>query len=80
MTSVEIQTLILKSLRHDAKGLDHFQIAADTGQAPFRVRAELRVLRRGRLVRDYLGFGRVMWCLTGRGWDQVHGADQLELA
>ncbi len=67
MTSTEIQREILLELRTDARGLDEFQIAASTGQAAFRVRAELKALKRQRLVRESLHERGVLWFLTPLG-------------
>lgn len=77
MTSVEIQRAILRSLRWGK--LDHFQIAADITQAPFRVRAELKTLRRERLVRDELAARGVLWELTSLGYEAAFHNEQLEL-
>lgn len=73
MTTEQIQAMILAALRRDPHGLDHWQIAATIAQAPFRVRAELRVLKRRGLVIDH--GSRIVWTLTSQGW---HHADQLE--
>lgn len=79
MTSVEIQAAILKALRANARGRDYVDVADEIDQAPFRVRAELRVLRRNHLVRDYMAPGRARWCLTAPGWAFVYEADRLEM-
>lgn len=79
ITSLELQSRILQALRHGAR--DHFQVAADLTQAPFRVRAELKALKRQRLVReqfDYAG-NRVVWELRASGWAVVYGADQTTI-
>lgn len=76
-TSTELQREIMHALIHG--GLDQFQIAADIGDAPFRVRAELRELKRDRLVRDRVGPRAITWELTDRGYTTALAADQLEL-
>jgi hypothetical protein len=50
-----------------AGALDHFQIAADIGAAPFLVRAELQQLRRERLVGEQPVRTTVAWQLTEKG-------------
>lgn len=71
MTSTEIQREILLELRSDARGLDEFQIAASTGQATFRVRAELKALKREWLVRETLHERGALWFLTPCAADSV---------
>lgn len=79
VTSQELQTRILQALRHGR--LDQFQIAADINQAPFRVRAELKALKRQRLVREEfdLAGNHVVWELRASGWAVVYGADQQSI-
>lgn len=76
-TSQQLQRDIMHALIHG--GLDQYQIAADVADAPFRVRAELRHLKRDRLVRDKAGARAITWELTDRGYTTALGADQLEL-
>lgn len=59
--------------------LDHFQLAAELGEAPFRIRAELQDLRRDRLVTMRLGPTRITWELTARGAHVAMGHQQLTL-
>jgi predicted ArsR family transcriptional regulator len=63
---------ILGALREGA--LDHFQIAADIGAAPFLVRAELDRLRRDQLVREQLVRTTVAWHLTEKGVEVAAGS------
>jgi hypothetical protein len=76
MTSDQIQHEILEVLCKDARPLDQFQVGASIGQAPFRVRAELRVLKRLRLVRDTHTGSRHAWELTAAGYADVYTARQ----
>lgn len=71
MSSVGIQREILLALRSDTRGLDQFQIAASTGQAVFRVTAELKALKRDQLVRDTPHQHGVLWFLTIRGQERI---------
>jgi predicted transcriptional regulator len=73
----DIRHRILTALKHGH--LDHFSIAADLGEPPFRVRAELRELRRDRLVRDHIGPAGHRWELTDRGAAIAHHEDQTQL-
>lgn len=69
MTSQQIQRALIVALaKRDGTG-NHFELADDIDQAPFRVRAELRDLRRQRLVRETLNPKQHVWTLTGRGWE-----------
>lgn len=77
MTSQQIQRLIVIELRNGP--LDQFQIAAGIGQAPFRVRAELRHLKRDRLVRDYINGGRLDWELTAKGLREAFAVDHQQM-
>lgn len=76
-TSAQLQTDIMSALVHGS--LDQFQIAADVSDAPFRVRAELRELRRERLVREKYGARSILWELTDAGYTAALAANQLEL-
>lgn len=71
MTSQEIQRALTIALgAYDGgHGANHFDLAAEVDQAPFRVRAELRELRRQRLVREVLTPAEHVWMLTARGWE-----------
>lgn len=77
MTSEEIQRDIIRALRDDK--LDYYQVAADIGQAPFRVRAELGALRRRRLVVSEFTATAVKWALTPRGVQLAWEVDQTSL-
>lgn len=79
MYLAEIKKRILKELRHEPLNL--FVLAAQMHEAPFRVRAELKGLRRDRLVREqFTRDGRHVWALTERGERAAWDANQLELA
>ena len=60
-----IKRSILAALRWEP--LDHFQVAATLGEPPFRVRAELRALKRDRYVSDRIDDHGHRWMLTNRG-------------
>lgn len=77
MTSPEIQRLIVRALRHGP--LDYFQVAADITQAPFRVRAELKALKRERLVREKLAPRAVHWELTEIGMAAAWQCEQTTM-
>jgi DNA-binding HxlR family transcriptional regulator len=76
LTDAGTRQLILRALREGA--LDHFQIAADIGAAPFLVRAELKRLRREQLVSEHLVRTTVAWHLTEKGVELAAGADHHE--
>lgn len=78
MTSLEIQQQILVALRHGP--LDYFQVAADICQAPFRVRAELKALKRERLVREEWQSTKIVWELTEVGLSAAWCSEQGRLA
>ena len=61
----ERQRLIILQLRHGPR--DHYQISADLFEAPFAVRAELKALKRDRLVREKIDRRGHTWELTARG-------------
>jgi len=67
---------ILLALRYGAMNL--FEISEETGIPPFTVRAELKDLRRLRLVADELA-GTHLWNLTPYGCGVAWSADQLEI-
>lgn len=73
----DIRRRILVALKHGH--LDLYAIAADLSEAPFRVRAELKELRRDRLVRDHIGPAGHRWELTDRGSTIAHHEDQTQL-
>lgn len=62
MKSADIQREIILALSDNARGLDHFQIAASIGQATVRVRAELTTLKRAQRVHE----AGKLWKLTAR--------------
>lgn len=66
---------ILGALRYGA--LDPFAISAAADVAPFTVRAELRALKRERLVAERLTDREHCYALTDRGHRIVNEADQL---
>lgn len=68
---------ILRQLRYGP--LDQFQIAADIGEAPFLVRAELQGLKRERLVSMDYDRRSVLWELTDRGVAIAWGDQQLRI-
>jgi predicted transcriptional regulator len=73
----EIRRRILVGLRQGP--LDLYQLAADLTEPPFRVRAELKALRRDRLVSNRIANGRIEWTLTERGETIAYHEDQLQL-
>lgn len=73
MTTNEIQQAIVWVLRYGP--LDHWEIATETHQAPFRILAELKALRREQLVRCK---GQ-QWSLTSLGYEAAYAADQLTI-
>ena len=77
MTSYDIQRLILRELRHGP--LNHFEVATAIDQAPFRVRAELKSLKRARLVREVLTGQHHVWRLTEAGEREAWTAEQLTM-
>jgi hypothetical protein len=74
----DLQNDLLAAMR-GPDPLDYFMLAATVGEAPFRVRAELKNLRRERLVHEMLAPGRIVWVLTARGIRLAWGLDQQEL-
>lgn len=71
------QNRIVRALRHGP--LDQFSIADVTGDAPFNVRAELKALRRERIVNDHLTAAAHVWELTARGMELAWAGDQLQM-
>lgn len=76
-TSDEVQLLILQALR-DEPG-HYFLIAQAVEEAPYRVRGELKALKRRRLVRERLTTTEHSWTLTDSGYGLLLKRDQLEL-
>jgi hypothetical protein len=62
-----------------AGGADLFTIAAGIGAATFRVRAELRALKRERLVIEIIRADLHQWRLTSAGLERAARASQLRL-
>lgn len=77
MISNEIQHQIIVELRNGA--LDQWQIAGGIGQASFTVLAELKALKRLRLVQDHDRSGGLMWELTSSGYREAFHLEQLRL-
>lgn len=78
MTSHEIQMMIVRALR-DGEQLDHYELAKMIDQAPFRVRAELRALKRDRYVREQLSPEAHTWTLTPPGERLAWKTEQREM-
>lgn len=76
-TSQQIQRRIVETLRNG--GLNHYQIASEINHAPFRVRAELKALRRERLVRDHVAPREIVWELTSLGYEAAYAGEQLTI-
>jgi predicted transcriptional regulator len=80
MTAAEIRIQILRALRYEP--LDYWQVATDVCQAPFRVRAELRSLRREGFVKNRARVGPsdtgLSWELTDHGRQCVETSLELE--
>ena len=77
-SSAEIHRKIAQLLHH-AGAQNMYTIAEDIGQAPFRVRAELRVMRRHRLVAEMITRESHLWELTPAGHHVAAAADQMEM-
>ena len=73
----ERQRIILLKLRHGR--MDHYQIAADMVEAPFTIRAELKTLKRDRLVREHISPDGHLWELTGNGERLAWASGQQQL-
>lgn len=73
----ERQRLILAQLRHG--GRDHYQIAADLVEPPFAIRAELKALKRDRLVRERIDRRGHLWELSAHGERVAWSNNQLPL-
>jgi hypothetical protein len=77
-TSEETQSAIVRALL-DGAG-DHYAIAAELGEPPFRVRAELKALKRERLVTEIIRADLHHWRLTTSGQELAAKQNQLRLA
>lgn len=77
MTSTEVQELILEKLSHGPFG--PYVIAEAIKEPPFRVRAELKALKRQQLVREQLGPRAHLFYLTASGIARIAGHNQLRL-
>lgn len=73
----EPKRLIMRALEHGP--LDEWAIAADTGLAPFHVRADLKGMRRDQLVTALHAGPRLRYELTTRGYAALYEPDQLRL-
>ncbi len=73
----DIHMEILETLRFGR--LDHFQVAATVAQPAFRVRAELKELKRERLVNERFAPDGHTWGLTRRGEELAWRHGQLRL-
>ena len=76
--SQEVKREILRVLLA-AGGVDLFAIAAEIGEAPFRVRTELRLLKRERLVTEISRADVHHWRLTNSGIELAARGNQLRL-
>jgi predicted transcriptional regulator len=76
VTSRQIQQAIVRALRDGP--MNHYDVADEIGQAPFRVRAELQTLKRERYVHERDGLTHE-WALTDRGARVAYQQDQLEI-
>lgn len=77
-TSHDIQRLILRALEYGPHNM--YEIAEVIDQAPFRVRAELRVLKRGRYVKGMIGSDRYVWEITDLGRRILSEGRQMRIA
>jgi predicted ArsR family transcriptional regulator len=82
----DIKPRILEALRHGP--LTIAEVAGEIDQAQFLVRAELKALKRDRLVTDELGDtllsprwdgSNLTWQLTDRGIKRLNHANQMRL-
>lgn len=64
MSALHIRREVMLSLRYGE--LNQYDLADAIGEAPFRVRAELKAMKRDRLVREHVGKHHT-WELTGHG-------------
>jgi len=76
--SDECRREILRTLL-TAGGVDLFTIAAEIAEPPFRVRAELRALKRERLVTETIRADLHHWRLTSTGLALAGGRNQLRM-
>jgi hypothetical protein len=77
----DIKPKLLEELRHGP--LETVTIAEAVDEALFLVRAELKALKRDRLVLDkfeHAGHQGHYWELTDRGVKRLNSSDQLRLA
>jgi predicted transcriptional regulator len=77
-TSIEIRRAIVIALRHGP--LDMFQVAEEVNEPPYRVRGELKTLKRERLVTDTMLVDRILWRLTETGMAQAWERAQLRFS
>jgi predicted transcriptional regulator len=77
MYSNELQELILRALVAGPR--NHYDLAAALDQAPFRIRAELKTLKRERLVSDVIDEQQIVWSLTGKAVSKLNQGAQLTL-
>jgi predicted transcriptional regulator len=73
----QIQDRILATLRYEA--LNAHAIAYELDEPPYRIRGELKRLKRERLVRDRIEREGYLWELTDRGVSFLFSGDQTEL-
>ena len=73
MHLTEVKERMLATLRHGA--LNEDEIAAELDEALFHIKAELKALRRERLVRDRLDPRGHLWELTDHGYAVLAGRE-----
>ena len=77
MTPSELQDRILEKLSHGPYG--PYVIATDIGEPPFRVTAELKELKRRRLVTERITRETHLFHLTASGVAHLAGHNQMRL-
>lgn len=77
MNATELRAEILRTLRDGELNL--YELADTIDQAPFRVRGELKAMKRDRLVREHVGQHHT-WELTGSGTRAAWAGEQQEMA
>jgi hypothetical protein len=77
MVLSETQRLILLELAERPRG--HFELGGLLGIPPFRIRAELDVMRREQLVTSRHTELGLLWTLADRGWLIFNNENQTEL-
>jgi predicted transcriptional regulator len=77
-TSIEIRRQIVIALRNGP--LDMFQISEAVSEPPYRVRGELKTLKRERLAIDTMLIDRILWRLTDTGTAQAWERAQLRFS